>query len=43
MAIYELKSQEILEVSETSFADEGIKERGDLQRLLLDKIDIFGD
>ena len=41
MAIYELRSDVIREVSETSFADERIRERDDLQRLLSESIEII--
>jgi hypothetical protein len=40
MAIYEIKDSKIVEVEETSFSDEGIKERKDLQRLIRDQVDI---
>ena len=40
MAMYEIGTTEMIEVKQTSFAEEGIKEREDLQRLLLDKIEI---
>jgi len=41
MAIFELRREEIVEIPETSFTNEGIQERTDLQRLLLDKIDLL--
>ena len=39
MAIYEITSDGLKKLSETSFSNEGIKERSDLQRLLRDQID----
>jgi len=41
MAIYELKSDCINKIKETSFANKGIQERGDLQRLLRDYIEVI--
>jgi hypothetical protein len=41
MAIYELNSNEIRRINETNFCDEGITERGNLQRLLRKQIDII--
>jgi hypothetical protein len=41
MAIYELTKDKIREIEETRFADAGINERGDLQRLLREKIEII--
>jgi len=41
MAIYELNSDTINRIRDTSFANEGIKERGDLQRLLRDNIHVI--
>jgi RecB family endonuclease NucS len=41
MTIYEITTEKIVEAMETSFADEGIKERTDLQRLIIEKIDII--
>lgn len=43
MAIYELKPDCIDEIKETSFANGGIKERADLQRLLKKQIDVVDD
>ena len=40
MAIYELKSEQIIEVPKTTFGTEGVKERSDLQRLLRTHIDV---
>lgn len=40
MAIYELKSDQIIEVPKTTFSEEGVKERSDLQRLLRTQIDV---
>jgi hypothetical protein len=40
MAIYEITSNRLEKVPETSFASEGIKERDDLQRLLRDQVDV---
>lgn len=41
MPIYELNSESIVEMNETSFAREGIQERADLQRLLRDNIKVI--
>ena len=41
MAIYEITSNRLEPISETSFAVQGIKEREDLQRLLRDQIEII--
>lgn len=40
MAIYEITKNQIRIVSETSFSKAGVRERGDLQRLLRDQIHI---
>lgn len=40
MTIYELKSDQIIEVPKTTFSNEGVKERSDLQRLLRARIDV---
>lgn len=40
MAIYEITANRIEEIRETTFGMAGIKERGDLQRLLRDQIEI---
>lgn len=40
MAIYELHADEIVELPETTFGSEGVKERADLQRLLRTRIDV---
>ena len=40
MAIYEITKDQIRTVSETSFGKAGVRERGDLQRLLRDQIQI---
>lgn len=41
MALYELDGTEIREIAETTFAARNILERGDLQRLLREKIDVI--
>ena len=41
MAIYEITSDTLRKIDETSFAQAGIKERGDLQRLLRAQIDVI--
>lgn len=41
MAIYELTADEIRSVDETTFADVGVAERGDLQRLLRRQVDVI--
>lgn len=41
MPIYEITPTVIRKISETSFAAAGIKERGDLQRLLRDQIEVI--
>jgi len=41
MAIYEFKSDRIAKLSETSFAEAGLRERTDLQRLLRENIDVI--
>ena len=41
MAIYQIESNDIIPIPETSFANQGLKERDDLQRLLKNKIDII--
>jgi hypothetical protein len=40
MAIYEVNSDTLRKIEETSFAEVGVKERGDLQRLLRTQIDV---
>jgi hypothetical protein len=40
MAIYEIKSDRIEKMKETSFDKEGLLERWDLQRLLRNQIDV---
>lgn len=40
MAIYEITDNRLAVVSETTFVEEGIRERQDLQRLLRDQIDV---
>jgi hypothetical protein len=40
MTIYELKTDSIHQLTETSYAQQGILERDDLQRLLRDQIDV---
>ena len=34
VAIYELQTDQIMKIAETSFSDERVRERADLQRLL---------
>lgn len=41
MAIYEITADSLRKIDETSFAEEGIKERNDLQRLLRMQIDVI--
>ena len=41
MAIYQIDNNEIVPIKETSFAERGLKERTDLQRLLKHQIDII--
>ncbi len=41
MAIYEITADSLNKIPETSFATEGIKEREDLQRLLVQQIDVL--
>ncbi len=41
MAIYEMTKDTIQPISETKFSEVGISERGDLQRLLRERIDII--
>ena len=41
MPIYELTDDHLLEVESVGFADAGIKERQDLQRLLRDQVEII--
>ncbi len=41
MPLYELGNDEITVVTETTFAEHGIKDREDLQRLLRDQIEII--
>jgi len=43
MPIFELNSESISRVKRTSFSQEGIKERNDLQRLLRDQIDLLAE
>lgn len=40
MAIYELRKDSIVPLAEATFAKAGICERGDLQRLLRDQIEL---
>ncbi|MEM8875150.1 MAG: hypothetical protein AAGD32_12945, partial [Planctomycetota bacterium] len=39
MALYEMQSDKLVEIDEVSFTEQGIRERGDLQRLLKEQID----
>jgi hypothetical protein len=41
MAIYELTNEKIRPIEQTKFAEAGVNERGDLQRLLRDQIEII--
>ena len=41
MTIYQITDDNLEAVSVTTFAEEGIKERHDLQRLLRDQIDVI--
>lgn len=41
MAIYELKSDSINKLQETSFVEQGIQERGTLQKLLRENIEVI--
>lgn len=41
MAVYEVKEDNLVEVEKTTFAQEGIDERADLQRLLREQIDVI--
>ncbi|MDH5634090.1 MAG: hypothetical protein OEZ10_14045 [Gammaproteobacteria bacterium] len=41
MAIYEIDSDKLIKMPETSFATEGIRERDDLQRLLREQIEVI--
>ncbi len=41
MAIYELTSDTIREIEQAKFSEVGIKERGDLQRLLRDQVEVI--
>lgn len=41
MAVYEIKQDNLVEVAKTTFAQSGIGERSDLQRLLRERIDII--
>jgi hypothetical protein len=41
MAIYEITADALRKIDETSFSQEGVKERGDLQRLLRTQIDVI--
>ena len=43
MPIYHMKEDEITRVESTTFAEQGLKERQDLQRLLKDKIEIISE
>jgi hypothetical protein len=43
MAIYELSDSGITRLQKTTFADRGIRERQDIQRLLRDQIEIISD
>jgi hypothetical protein len=43
MALFEITSHSLVEVTQASFADLKIKERGDLQRLLRTQIEVLGD
>ena len=43
MAIYELSGNSITRLQKTTFADRGIRERQDIQRLLRDQIEIISD
>ena len=43
MAIYEFNGEGIRRLQKTSFADRGIHERRDIQRLLRDQIEIISD
>jgi len=43
MSIYELNSDSLVEIEQTTFAQLGIKERQDLQRLLKNKIEVIAD
>jgi len=43
MAIYELSNTGIKRLQKTTFADQGIRERQDIQRLLRDQIEIISD
>lgn len=40
MAIYEILADGLKKVDETSFSEEGIRERADLQRLLRDSVEV---
>jgi hypothetical protein len=41
MAIYELTKDIIREIEEARFAELGVSERGDLQRLLREQVEVF--
>lgn len=41
MAVYEVKQHNLVEIEKTTFAQEGIDERADLQRLLREQIDVI--
>lgn len=41
MAVYEVKQDNLVEIEKTTFAQEGIDERADLQRLLREQIDVI--
>lgn len=41
MALFKISGDKVVEVSETTFAEQNIKERGDLQRMLLDNIGVI--
>ena len=43
MALFELKATEIVELQRVDFASLGLRERGDLQRLLRDKVSIISE
>lgn len=43
MPIYHMKEDEITKVESTTFAEQGLKERQDLQRLLKDRIEIISE
>ena len=43
MPLYEMTQQSFRPLSEASFAELKVRERGDLQRLLRSQIDVLGD